>query len=88
MLPCSQKAGFTQPRNQTVALIVYHYLLPVYLEAQDSCNTLAFSWISSATDVGLWNIRVSQILCGDPNKRELQEEQKIHTPSQLTLYIL
>ena len=57
-------------------------MLTVYLEAQDSCNTLAFSWISSATDVGLWNIRVSQILCGDPNKRELHEEQIINTPSQ------
>ena len=62
------------------------YLLTVYLEAQDSCNTLAFSWISSATDVGLWNIRVSQILCGDPNKRELLKEQDINTLSQLTLY--
>ncbi len=41
----------------------------IYLEAEDSCNDVTFAW-QNAKAVREWRIRVSQILCGDPNKRK------------------
>lgn len=36
----------------------------MYLEAEDSCNTLEFTWLASSTDTRDWNIQVAQIECG------------------------